>query len=166
VSAFKRILAGLGTGILMASILIPATAVSAGAGGSCYDSTVRDRMFARRINAARKKTGKSWLRLDPQLSKAAKVHTREMVGRNTLYHTPTNTLTRRVTNWSTLGENVGVGGTVDSLHTAFMNSPAHKANVLYSSFKYVGIGTIKKGDRVWVTVIFEAASDPGSPLCR
>jgi uncharacterized protein YkwD len=46
-----------------------------------------------------------------------------------------------------------------------MNSPAHRANILLSSFKHVGVGVIQANDRLWVTVTFEARSDPGSPLC-
>jgi uncharacterized protein YkwD len=105
------------------------------------------------------------LRLDPELSKVAKVHTRAMVKENSLFHTPSDTLRRRVTNWTTLGENVGVGSTVTSLHEAFMNSPAHRDNILYSSFRHVGVGVMREDGRMWVTVIFEARSDPGSPLC-
>jgi uncharacterized protein YkwD len=89
-----------------------------------------------------------------------------MVRAETLYHTPTDTLKRRVTRWTTLGENVGVGGTVTTLHTAFMGSSAHRSNILYSGFRHVGIGTSKSGGRLWVTVIFEARTDPGSPLCN
>jgi uncharacterized protein YkwD len=81
-----------------------------------------------------------------------------------LYHTPSDKLRHRVTNWTVIGENVGVGGTVSSLHTAFMNSPAHKDNILYTAFRHVGIGVAKKNGRMWVTVIFEAIADPGTPL--
>jgi uncharacterized protein YkwD len=88
-----------------------------------------------------------------------------MVNKNLLYHTPTTTLKKRVTNWRELGENVGVGSTVTTLHSAFMNSPAHKANILYSGFRYVGVGAIQADGRLWVTVIFESRADPGSPLC-
>ena len=104
------------------------------------------------------------LSLDPELSKAAKVHTREMVRAATLYHTPTTTLKRRVTRWTTLGENVGVGQTVTTLHSAFMNSPTHRDNVLFSTYNHVGVGTRQVGDRLWVTVIFENRVDPGTRL--
>jgi uncharacterized protein YkwD len=136
------------------------------AGGSgCYSPSKKERQFTSKMNSARQNNGKSTLILDPELSKAAFKHTREMTGRNTLYHTPSDDLRRRVTHWNTLGENVGVGGTVSSLHTAFMNSPAHRDNILYPSFRYVGVGTKSAGGRLWVTVIFEATSNPGSPLC-
>ncbi len=116
------------------------------------------------MNAARVAVGKGKLSLDPELSKAARRHTREMVEQDLLHHTSSDALRRRVTHWSTLGENVGVGGTVDSLHVAFMNSPAHKENILYPTFKHVGVGVTQTPSRMWVTVIFEAAQDPGTPL--
>lgn len=138
--------------------LLPAPSASA----ACYSPKRSEKKFKRLINLAR--TGVD-LRLDPELSKAAKVHTREMVRANSLHHTPSNVLRRRVTNWVELGENVGVGGGVVSLHDAFMNSPAHRDNILRSSYRYVGVGVIKRDGRMWVTVLFEAKSNPGSPLC-
>jgi len=59
---------------------------------------------------------------------------------------------------------LGVGGSVESLHEAFMNSPAHKANIVYTPFKHVGIGTNWDDGRLWVTVIFEATTNPGTRL--
>jgi uncharacterized protein YkwD len=118
------------------------------------------------MNAARADEGKSRLRLDPEMSKVSKVHTRAMARKESLYHTSSAVLAKRVTNWVLLGENVGVGGTVSSLHQAFMNSAAHRANIMLKQFKYVGVGVKKTEDRMWVTVTFEAKSNPGSPLCN
>jgi len=160
VSAGRRIFTGIVAGLVLCA-LFPATQ----AGAACYSNSKKERSFASKLNLARRAAGRSSLTLDPQLSKAAKVHTREMVNKNLLYHTPTDALKRRVTNWYQLGENVGVGSTVTSLHTAFMNSTAHRANILYSGFRYVGVGAMKANGRLWVTVIFESRLDPGSPLC-
>ena len=159
-SAVQRLTTALLAG-LMAATLFPAGTASA----ACYSPNSKEKAFTRKMNNARDNAGKGSLRLDPELSKAAKVHTREMVKKDLLHHTPSDTLRRRVTNWSILGENVGVGGTVSSLHTAFMNSTAHRANILLSDFRHVGVGVINDDGRLWVTVIFEARSDPGSPLC-
>ena len=132
---------------------------------ACYAHKTADKQFIAKHNAARKARGLGPLRADIHLGKAAKVHTNEMVQRNLLYHTSHTQLARRVTRWSTLGENVGVGGTVDSLFSAFMNSPGHRANILYGKFNHVGIGTKTAGGRLWVTVIFETVQDPGTRLC-
>lgn len=131
---------------------------------ACWNYKPAERGFARKLNAARIAGGLSKLSLDPELSRVARKHTQEMWGRNELYHTPSDKLRHRVTNWTIIGENVGVGGTVSSLHQAFMDSPAHRDNVLYTAFRHVGIGTSKKHDRLWVTVIFEAVADPGTTL--
>ena len=159
-SAVQRLIAALMAG-LMAAALFPVGSASA----ACYTPTRKEKKFSKKMNNARDSAGKGSLRLDPEVSKAAKVHTREMIKKDLLHHTPSDVLRRRVTNWTILGENVGVGGTVDSLHKAFMNSTAHRANILLSDFRHVGVGAIKKDGRLWVTVIFEARSDPGSPLC-
>lgn len=157
-SGFKRYLTTSLVSILLIS-LIPIGSASA----ACYSPNKPERRFARLINTARTSAGD--LRLDPELSKVAKVHTRDMVKTNSLHHSTSSELRNRVTNWSTLGENVGVGAKVASLHEAFMNSPAHRDNILQGTFRHVGVGVIKKDGRMWVTVIFEARSDPGSTLC-
>jgi uncharacterized protein YkwD len=102
--------------------------------------------------------------MDPELSRVARKHTFEMVRRRTLYHTSAGKLRRRVVRWVLLGENVGVGGTVGSLHRAFMHSPAHRANVLRPTFNHSGVGVKKAGGRMWVTVIFQSRSNPGTRL--
>lgn len=142
------------------------TAPSAASASSsaCWSPRDAELGFTRHMNASRNRADRARLRLDPELSKAARVHTREMVERELLHHTSAPTLSHRVTRWNLLGENVGVGHTVDSLHTAFMNSPAHRANIMLTSFRYVGVGTVSRGGRLWVTVVFENRIDPGTRL--
>ncbi len=131
---------------------------------TCWDWRRRELAFAKKHNAARTRSGVAKMRLDPHLGRVARKHTYEMLRNNRLFHTSTSALSNRVTNWTILGENVGVGGDVDSLFKAFMNSPSHKANILYGKFRYFGVGTKKKGDKLWVTIVFEAATDPGTTL--
>jgi len=138
--------------------------LAVGRDNQCWDYKPAEKGFARRINRARVNAGALKLKLDPELSKAARKHTREMWQADELFHTPSEKLRNRVTNWTILGENVGVGGTVSSLHTAFMNSQGHKDNILYPTYRHVGIGVAEKNGRMWVTVIFEAVVDPGTPL--
>jgi hypothetical protein len=153
-------------GVLVGLMGVPALVTPAAAGGStpCWDPHRPESGFVHRINDARSAGGLGALRLDPELSKAARVHSREMARKVLLFHTPSNMLRYRITNWVILGENVGVGGSVRSLHSAFMDSPSHRANVLHDSYRNVGVGTIERNGRLWVTVIFEGVSDPGTPL--
>ena len=131
---------------------------------TCYTYTAAERAFASKMNQERRERGLGTMKLDPELSRVAMKHTKEMTSANTLMHTTTTALTRRVTNWVTLGENVGVGAEVATLHSAFMNSPAHRENILYGTYNNVGVGVGNAAGRMWVTVIFEARSNPGTRL--
>ena len=55
--------------------------------------------------------------------------------------------------WRLLGENVGVGYGVESLHKGFMDSPGHRANIM-GDYDYVGIGVALAGSRAWVAFNF------------
>jgi uncharacterized protein YkwD len=60
-------------------------------------------------------------------------------------------------NWTTYGENVGMvssGRGADALFRAYMNSPAHRANILDPSYKYVGIFTKRTRYFRWNTLDF------------
>jgi hypothetical protein len=64
--------------------------------------------------------------------------------------------------WTALGENVGVGSDVEQLHAAFMASSAHRANVL-GGYDHVGVGTARDGSgQLWVAVVFVALGDGSS----
>lgn len=153
-------------GYLLATLLAPglllATAGSTSAG--CYDYTRLDKAFARRTNAARVNNDVGKLKLDPQLARVARYHTREMIRKGELVHTPITKLGRRVTRWVALAENIGMGGSVKSLHRAFMKSAGHRANIINAGYEFLGIGAIKKGKKIWVTVVFEAKRNPGTRL--
>jgi uncharacterized protein YkwD len=60
-------------------------------------------------------------------------------------------------NYNTLGENLLVGPTTmsaESMETAWMNSPAHRANILRGSFTSAGIASRSSHGKVWVVVEF------------
>ncbi len=62
-------------------------------------------------------------------------------------------------NWTTLGENVGMGGDVDSIQQAFMASKHHRDNILFAKYNQIGIGvTVSADGTVWVTVDFAQRS--------
>src|SRR5205085_7816616 len=65
-------------------------------------------------------------------------------------------------NASLLGENVGMGGDVPSLHDAFMNSEHHRENILDGGFNQVGIGVIVSGGVVYVTEDFLHSKSAGT----
>ncbi len=66
--------------------------------------------------------------------------------------------------WTKLGENVGVGYSVDDLMTAFVNSPAHYRNIVDPSFNYIGVGVSYGADgRMYTTHDFMAMGEAAAP---
>jgi uncharacterized protein YkwD len=63
--------------------------------------------------------------------------------------------------WRAIGENVGTGGAIESLHEAFVASPGHFANIV-GNYNRVGIGVVVRNERVWVTFNFLL----GPPLAK
>jgi uncharacterized protein YkwD len=158
---WKRLCGGAIAAALIGS-LVPATAATAATG--CWQYKPTERRFALLLNRARARQGVPKLHLDPQLSKVARRHSWEMRAKGDLYHTPLRVLGRRITRWRVLAENIGVGSSVRSLHRAFMGSAFHKANILLAGFRHVGVGVQRRNGKMWVTVVFEAASNPGTRL--
>ncbi|MFN2390052.1 MAG: CAP domain-containing protein [Actinomycetota bacterium] len=153
----------MGSTAALLTAVVPSS-VAGGGDNPCYKFSDAERQFKNKINNVRSGLLLGKLHLDPELSKSAKVHTKEMVASDTLYHTSNAQFARRVTNWNMLGENVGVGSSVSSLHSAFMNSPLHRANIVLPTFRHVGVDVIKKDGRMWVTVQFESTRNPGTTL--
>lgn len=131
---------------------------------SCWTFKRSEMAFTEAANVERQTGALALLEMDPQLSKVARVHTREMVAAEALVHSTSQELKARITDWSTLGENIAVGQNPDALHDAFMASAVHRENILSADFKHVGVGVVQKDGRLWVTVIFEGVSDPGTTL--
>lgn len=52
--------------------------------------------------------------------------------------------------WCHLGENVGMGPSLSSIQTAFINSPGHYANMVNGVYDHVGSGVVKKGSTYYV----------------
>ncbi|HZK50660.1 MAG TPA: CAP domain-containing protein [Actinomycetota bacterium] len=149
--------------VSIASIVLAALIpVSPATSANCWSYSAKERAFAKKINSARGRHDARRLSLDPELSKVAMKQTKTMIKKRLLHHTPN--LGRRVTRWTMLGENVGYGGTVGSLHKTFMRSAPHKRNILTRQFKYVGVGAKKAHGYLWVTVVFQAKRNPGTTL--
>lgn len=104
------------------------------------------------VNSARAQAGLAPYTLSSELSSVALGWSGQMAAKNALSHNPA--LTSQVSNWSYLGENVGVGPTWSAIETAFMNSPEHRSNILDHDFTQIGIGVVVSGDRVWITQDF------------
>lgn len=133
------------TAMLVAAFAVPAVAGPAGE-------------FISKINASRSANGLPPVEGYWDLADNARSHSNLMADRQELFHS--SNLGSVTTGWERLGENVGVGPDVSSLHTGFMNSSGHRGNIL-GDYNYVGVGvTIDDAGFLWVTVIFMKAA-PG-----
>lgn len=136
---------------------------------TCWEPLASERRMRRLHNQARLDGGFRRLRMDGEMSKLARAHSRDMSARGSIFHNTSAALTGGITGWSSIGENVGVGATTTSLQAAFMASAPHRKNILNSGFTHVGIGMVNGKGRKWVTVIFKTASPPSLtsrvPIC-
>jgi hypothetical protein len=114
--------------------------------------------FLSKTNAEREAAGLGTLASNSQLVGISRNHSEEMAAAGTIYHR-SDLSAGAPSNWQSLGENVGMGGSCASLHTALMNSPGHRRNILDPGFNYVGMGVVIAGDgTMFVTQSFMQAA--------
>lgn len=106
------------------------------------------------INDYRAANGLAGLSWAGDAGAKAQQHANEMAASGSVYHS--SSLSSGIqSGWRTLGENVGVGGSVSQLQSMFESSSAHRANLLNGAFNQVGVGVAHGGDgRVYVTQFF------------
>ena len=119
-------------------------------GGNIY-LNAQEKRTLQLHNETRVSRGLRPLCVNYALTRAARAHSQEMMNRDYMSHNSYNgenagaRLRRFGYNWSTYGENVSWGsgrlGSAGARFNAWMNSPGHRANILASRFREVGIGT-------------------------
>ncbi|MFN8015746.1 MAG: CAP domain-containing protein [Acidimicrobiia bacterium] len=108
--------------------------------------------FLNRTNALRASLGLGALKVNGELLTKARNWSQTQADSGTIFH---STLTNGVTqNWHRLGENVGMGPDVASIHDALVRSPRHYENLADPGFTDVGIGVVRQGDVIYVTQVF------------
>jgi Cysteine-rich secretory protein family len=138
----------VGTGI---GIAIPSAAQADGNVGA----------FLNHLNGLRAAHGLPGLALTADLSAIAQSHSQAMAAQGTIFHNPS--LTTQVTNWQTVGENVGMGPSEALIDNAFDNSPPHYANEVNTSYTQVGIGSVTRSDgQIFVTLDFRKPMNAGA----
>ena len=101
------------------------------------------------INAKRKESGLSALKIDNELQNVARVKAKDLVDNNYFSHnsptygTPFNMMKNFGITYKTAGENIAGNSSNTGAVNAWMNSEGHRANILNSSFNYTGIGVVK-----------------------
>lgn len=108
------------------------------------------------VKMEREKVSLHSLQLDPLMNAVAQAHAEDMVNNNYFSHysldgrSPADRLRAAGVTFSTWGENIAWGYTSPtSVMSAWMNSSGHRANILNSGFRRIGIGYYRN---YWVQV--------------
>jgi uncharacterized protein YkwD len=118
--------------------------------------------FVASINELRASKGLGPLTVDGNLSSIAQDWAVTMGSQDTIFHR--SNLADGVTiDWTRLGENVGMGPTVDDLMNAFINSPHHYENLVDPRFNRIGVGTVRNPDGMMYTAHEFAAVNSSTP---
>ncbi|HUG09222.1 MAG TPA: CAP domain-containing protein [Acidimicrobiia bacterium] len=135
-------------------ILLVVALATFGLGASAGADSGSEQSFLSKINSSRSSAGLPPLSMDGGLQSHARKHTADMIAAGEIYHSTSAELQAAAgSGWSKLGENVGRGGSVSSLHDKFMSSSGHQANIL-GDYNYVGIGADTASGVLYVTVVF------------
>lgn len=105
------------------------------------------------VNIERAKYGLSPLTLNAELSRVARLKSQDMRDKNYFSHTsptygsPFDMMKQFGISYRTAGENIARGQrTPEEVVNGWMNSEGHRANILNSSFKEIGVGYVADGN--------------------
>jgi hypothetical protein len=130
--------------------------------GAHADTVSDESAFVAKINDLRAGKGLPALQVNDNLVAKARAWAATMAGAGRIWH---STLSDGITaDWQKLGENVGMGGSVDGLHAAFVASPHHYENLVDPDFSYVGIGIAMSGSTIFVAEEFMELMPAKAPV--
>ncbi len=158
----RRILGALALGgaLATATTATPVSAYPDAPRTAAIDGTCEGEL--RRLHdQARADAGRSALREDPAYDQVARAWAFHQARTGTMAHNPdyVRQIAAAVPSWRRVTENVGYAPTAARLHSAYMASPGHRANILDTGVQRVGIGCVRDANgRLWSTVNFVGAS--------
>lgn len=153
--SFKRVPA-LTVGALLAISPVAGALVAAAPAAAL---TAEEQAFVDAINASRAAAGLAPLTVSEELSALADLHSGRMAAAGTIFHSSdlAGTVGSVYPNWTRVGENVGTGSSVESIHAAMLASPSHAANI-YGDYNLLGVGVYTNpGGVMFVTELFAKA---------
>ena len=115
------------------------------------------------VNQARRAQGLTPLRWDESLATAARRHAEVMAEHGSAQHgfEGEPSLSARVkqarAHFSWLSENVIQGPSPEFIHTQFMKSPPHRANILDRDMDSIGVGVVEQGRELFAVEDFSQA---------
>lgn len=139
--------------LLLSALLLVGSAHRADAEGDRFG---RRRQMLSLTNEDRQERDRRELGFAAKLSRYAKHHSEAMARKGYLFHSTEDELREALDGyrWTIGGENVGVGGSLETLERAFMGSKLHRQNILRPAYQRAAVGVVRDGDSFWVTVIF------------
>jgi uncharacterized protein YkwD len=149
-----------------AALVTPTTAGSPVSGNT---ATLITQDLFQRLNAERKARGLKELTLDPNLANLALDWSRHMAATGTFAHRDLASASGLpgIGKYSALGENIawveGFQSEAFQLHTGWMKSDGHRANMLQRGFDAVGIGVVCVDGRAWATENFGRLDNSTAP---
>ncbi|MEA2828336.1 MAG: hypothetical protein QOG43_2775 [Actinomycetota bacterium] len=109
------------------------------------------------IMQTRASVGAPALPVDATLASAARGWAAKMAHDGTLSH---NAGVGSQVTASRLAENVGMGGSIDIVHQAFLNSPAHRANMVDTGVNALGVGVAWANGTVYIVQDYAQLASP------
>jgi len=113
--------------------------------------TAEEQQMVNLVNQERVKAGLQPLEVDMRLVKVARLKSQDMIDNNYFSHqsptygSPFDMMKSQGITYGYAGENIAGNQSVQAAHTSLMNSSGHRANILNSKFKHVGIGIVNGG---------------------
>lgn len=149
--------------LLLGLLVVPLAPKPVDAAQTWTVSPKDERTYIANINSIREANGMRPLALDKNMRAAAREWTAWMADNATLQHAD-DIVTGAPSDWLKVGENVGRGGSVDSVWDAFLASPSHRANLLDPAYDLVGVGVLWTADgRLYTTHRFASTESGQQP---
>jgi len=140
--------------LTLAVLLLAATSFAQYATFSPTD----EQEILRLVNRERQAVGLATLVIDERLQDAARKHSVRMAAAGEIEHRfkgePKLELRLSAVRFDVCGENVALANDAARAHTALMNSPGHRANILDGQYNSVGIGVVRTAKQIFVTQDF------------
>jgi len=130
--------------------------------GESFGLRMERELFAS-VNQARQAHGLPALRWDPSLAEAARRHAEVMAEHGSVQHgfAGEPSLSARVkqagAHFKWLAENVFQGPSIEFIHTGFMQSAPHRANILDRDMDSIGVGVVERDRQFFAVEDFSQA---------
>lgn len=142
-------------GALVASLMF---IIAVAAPPAYADTASEELQFVELINAERRAAGAPELVVVGDLVAGARAHAAWMAETDRFEHN--KNLGDITDGWKLLGENIGRGGDVESLHRAFMQSDGHRQNLLNPAYDAIGVGVVWANGIPHVSQVFMDSVEP------